>query len=367
MFINQSKKKPHSYFMQLALEQAKKNLGNTKENPSVGCVITKNNSVISIDCTSINGRPHAEKKALNLSRSNLKNSQLYVTLEPCSHYGKTPPCTNLIIKKGIKKVFFSINDPDIRSFNKSIYLLKKNKILVNKGTSKIKLKSFYRSYIKYKKTPFPFVTCKIAVSKDFFTVNKKKEWITNIYSRSRVHLMRSNHDCIITTSQTIVKDNPKLTCRINGLTNRSPVRIILDNNLKIPINSNILNKKNKYNTIIFYNNFNKTKINLLKSLHVKLYKAPLDADKNLDLKEILIKLRKLGFQRVFVESGMKLTTNLLYKNLVDDFKLFVSNKKLGKNGMYNIKKCLNKFLKNKKSIYGKVNLFGDRLITYKIK
>ena len=94
--------------MQLALEQAKKNLGNTKENPSVGCVITKNNSVISIDCTSINGRPHAEKKALNLSRSNLKNSQLYVTLEPCSHYGKTPPCTNLIIKKGIKKVFFAV-------------------------------------------------------------------------------------------------------------------------------------------------------------------------------------------------------------------------------------------------------------------
>lgn len=367
MFINQNKKKPHSYFMQLALGQAKKNLGNTRENPSVGCVVTKNNSVISIGCTSINGRPHAEQKALNLSKSKLKSSELYVTLEPCSHYGKTPPCTKLIIKKGVKKVFFSVNDPDKRSFNKSIYLLKKNKILVNKGNSENKLKYFYRSYIKYKTTPFPFVTCKIAVSNDFFTVNKKKEWITNGYSRSRVHLMRSYHDCIITSSQTIIKDNSKLNCRINGLRQRSPVKIILDNNLKIPINANVLNKKNKNRTIIFYNNFNKLKIKRLKNLGVKIYKVSLDSDKNLDLKEILTKLRKLGFQRVFVESGIKLTTNFLYNNLVDDFKLFISNKNLGKNGMYNIKKSLNKFLKNKKTIFDKVNLFGDKLITYKIK
>ena len=104
--------------MRLALLQAEKMLGNTKENPSVGCVITKNNQIISAGSTSINGRPHAEYNAINFSKTNLKKSELYSTLEPCSHYGKTPPCTSLIAKKKIKRVFFSINDPDPRSFNK---------------------------------------------------------------------------------------------------------------------------------------------------------------------------------------------------------------------------------------------------------
>ena len=106
MSTNRNKNKNHIYFMRLALEQAKKVLGNTKNNPAVGCVITKNNHVISTGHTSINGRPHAEHNAINLPKKNFKGSELYVTLEPCSHYGKTPPCVNTIIKSGIKRVFF---------------------------------------------------------------------------------------------------------------------------------------------------------------------------------------------------------------------------------------------------------------------
>ena len=107
--------------------QAKKSLGNTKDNPSVGCVIVKNNHVISSGCTSYNGRPHAETNAIKNSRVSVKNSDIYITLEPCSHFGKTPPCINKIINKKIKKVFFSVNDPDHRSYKKSIKLLKKKK------------------------------------------------------------------------------------------------------------------------------------------------------------------------------------------------------------------------------------------------
>ena len=106
MSTNQNKNNNHIYFMRLALEQAKKVLGNTKNNPAVGCVITKNNHVISAGYTGINGSPHAEHNAINLSKINTKNSQLYVTLEPCSHYGETPPCVNAIIKEKIKKIFF---------------------------------------------------------------------------------------------------------------------------------------------------------------------------------------------------------------------------------------------------------------------
>ena len=128
--------------MRLALLQAQKNLANTSDNPSVGCVITKNNSVISVGCTSNNGRPHAEYNAIYQSKINLKGAELYVTLEPCSHYGKTVPCTKSIINSRIKKVFFSINDPDLRSYNKSTKLLKKKNIKVKKGICKNETNSF---------------------------------------------------------------------------------------------------------------------------------------------------------------------------------------------------------------------------------
>ena len=353
--------------MKLALNQASKNLGNTKENPSVGCVITKNNSVISVGNTSVNGRPHAEKNAIMLSRLNLKNSNLYVTLEPCSHYGKTPPCTKSIIKSGIKKVFFSINDPDSRSNNQCSKILHKKGISVSKGLYSNRLNLFYRSYIKSKKLFLPFVTCKLAVSKDFFTINKKHKWITNKFSRGRVHLMRASHDCIITSNKTISKDNPRLTCRIDGLNNRSPSRIILDTKLKIRTNSRIIRDAKLYQTIIFYNKVNLKKITLLKKLKIKVYKISLDEDGNLDLKKSLKKAQSLGFSRIFVESGIKLISNFLKKSLVDEFKLFISNKKLKKDGSGNIKKYFFSSLKKKKTKIENVNLFGEKLISYKIK
>ena len=352
--------------MRLALAQAHKNLGHTKENPSVGCVITINNSVISIGYTSVNGRPHAEQNAINLSKINLKNSELYVTLEPCSHYGKTPPCTKSIIANGIKKVFFSIKDPDLRSYNKSTKLLMRKKITVNKGAYANESNLFYRSYIKSKRNLFPFVTCKLAVSKDFYTINRKNKWITNKFSRARVHLMRSNHDCIITSSKTIIKDNSELTCRIDGLKSRSPSRIILDNKLKIPLNSKVIREAGIYRTIIFYNKSNKKKIKQLKYLNVESFRISLDVEKNLDLGEVLIKTKQLGLYRIFLEAGMKLTSNFLNKNFVDDLKLFISNNNLGTDGMNNIKKNLKPILLHKKSFNEKVNLFDDKLISYKI-
>ena len=353
--------------MRLALTQARKNLGKTNENPSVGCIITKNNSVISAGCTSISGRPHAEYNAINQFRTNLGDAELYVTLEPCSYYGKTQACTNLIEKSGVKKVFFSINDPDLRSYNKSTKLLKKKNIKVKKGICEKETNSFYSSYIKSKGSLLPFVTCKLAISKDFFTINKKERWITNKFSRGRVHLLRSSHDCIMTSCETIIKDNPILTCRINGLENRSPSRIILDRKLKIPLNSNIVKEATSHRTIIFYNKVNKNKIKQLKNLKIELLKISLDIDNNLDLHETLIKAKELGFYRIFLESGKKMTTSFLYKNLIDDLNLFVSDKNLVKNGENNIKEQLKLFLSDKKGINEKTNLFGEKLIKYKIK
>ena len=367
MLINQNKYQNHIYFMRLALQQAYKSLGNTKENPAVGCVIVKDNHVISAGFTSINGRPHAEYNAINLSKINLKDSELYVTLEPCSHYGKTPPCVKTIIKKKIKRVFFSIKDPDPRSHNKSTKQFKESKIRVKNGILGFDIKNFYRSYLKSKENTLPFVTAKMAISNDFYTKNKKKKWITNKFSRGRVHLMRSNHDCILTSVNTVIIDNPRLTCRIRGLENTSPSRIILDKNLEIPIKSNIVRAADKYRTIIFFNKINQKKIKALKRLKIKLIKTPLSEDENFDLKYILVKVKLLGFARIFLESGLNLTTNFLNKGLVDDFQLFISSKNLGKNGNHSFKKNMKLFFKNRKFTNEKVNLFGDKLISYRIK
>ena len=150
MSLSLSKFNKNSYFMKLALNQAKIVLGNTKENPAVGCVIVRNNQVISAGFTSIDGRPHAEQNAIRLLKKNTNNTSLYVTLEPCSHYGKTPPCTKSIATSGIKKVFYSINDPDFRSNNKSYSFFKKKNVLVKKGVIANQINLFYESYVKSK-------------------------------------------------------------------------------------------------------------------------------------------------------------------------------------------------------------------------
>ena len=364
MSIRKNKINKNIFFMNLAFMQAQKNLGNTKQNPSVGCVIVKKNNVISAGSTSIYGRPHAEFNAIKHSKYNIKNSQLYSTLEPCSHHGKTPPCVNLIVKNRIKKVFFSIKDPDPRSYNQSKKILQKNKITTNCKILNLKGNLFYVSYIRCRKQSLPFVTAKIAVSKDLFTNNKKNKWITNQYSRGRVHLMRSCHDCIITSSNTIIKDNPRLNCRIDGLKNRSPSIIILDKKLETPINSKIIKNSKPYNTIIFFYNKNKKKIEYLKKLKIKLIEMPLSNKGNFDLEKVLLQIKLLGYSRIFLESGISLIGNFLKGALINNLYIFKSSRKLGKNGSKSMKSYMNLINKNKKN-QEKVNLFGDKLLKYR--
>ncbi|MBA1337483.1 MAG: diaminohydroxyphosphoribosylaminopyrimidine deaminase [Pelagibacterales bacterium] len=366
MSTKKIKKNKQSFFMQLALMNANRNIGSTNENPSVGCVVVKNNCVISSSCTNVGGRPHAEYIALNNSKKTTK-SDLYVTLEPCSHYGKTSPCVNEIIKKKIKNVYYSVSDPDKRSFNKCKEILKRENIKVNRGLLHSEVKDFYQSYFNYQNNKLPFVTAKLAVSKDFFSAKRNNKWITNKYSRSRVHLIRSKHDCILSSSKTVLIDNSNLTCRINGLENKSPVRIILDKNLNIRFDSNIIKSTNKYSLIIFYNKNNISKLKKLKKLKIKLFKLDLNKEKQFDLHMVLKKIKSLGFSRILLESGLNLMTLFLKKKLVNNFELFISNKIVGSAGHNNFKDTMNTYLKGKVNKLNRVNLFGDKFLSYKIK
>ena len=367
MSTSQKNKNLDIFFMNLALLQAYRNLGNTKDNPSVGCVIVKDNYLISAGNTSEGGRPHAEINAINNCKQSTKDTIMYVTLEPCSNYGKTPPCVNSIVKNKIKKVYYSIKDPDLKSYNQSKKKLKKLNIQCDEGIYKNKIKDFYKSYYMKKNSLLPFVTAKMAISKDFYTINKKKKWITNEYARLRGHIIRSSHDCIVTSSKTINNDNSLLTCRINGLENKSPTRVILDAKLNISLNSNIVKTAKRYKTIIFFNTYKKNKIKKLKNNNIKLIKSNISTNENFNLKLILIKLKELGFSRILIESGINLVNSFLKNKLINEFKLFVSKDNLYNKGLNNFKSNIKIYLKRKQSYMEKVNLFGDKLISYTIK
>ena len=350
----------HNNFLKLAFNIAKVNLGKTGINPSVGCVVVKNNSVISSACTSINGRPHAEFNALK-SQKNFKNSDLYVTLEPCTHYGITPPCTNIIAKKGVKRVYFSFDDSDKRTAKRSKKKLRKKKIKVYKKLNN-NFKDFYQSYFLNQKHNTPFIDAKIAISKDYLTINKKAKWITNSLSRRRTHLIRSEYDAIISTSKSINKDNSLLNCRLAGFNSNKPDLIIIDLMLKIKTNLSLFKNINKRKILIVTSISDSKKISYLRKKGVKIILIE-SLDSKKDFINLFKILRKYAYNRILVESGLIFLNKLLKENLIFNLYVFQKSSKLGRNGRNNTSNKLLKKLTLKKKV--NVNLSGDKL--YKIK
>ena len=350
--------------MNIAINLANNQKGLTGTNPSVGCVIVKNNEIISFAATEINGRPHAETIALNKNIKKNHGSTVYLTLEPCSHYGKTPPCTNALIKSKVKKVIYSIEDQDIRSFNKSNKILNSKKIITKSGLLKKETKNLYKNYIYTKKKKLPYIIGKLACSADFY-IYKKKQFITNKYSRKVSHLFRYQNQAILTSYKTINNDNPKLNCRISGLTKFSPTKIIIDKDLKINLNSYILKKKNYSKNIIFHNSKNLKKINKLKKIGTKLIFFKVEKDHYFDLQKILKKIYNIGIHNLLIECGKSLTCKFISKKLINEFYLFKSDKIIKKKhnmNILNIKRNLNTIYRNKN--YINTYLDNDELIHY---
>ena len=350
-------------YMELALNLARARDGLTGVNPSVGCVIIKNDEIISIGQTGFDGRPHAESNAINDCNKSLQGSTMYITLEPCNHYGKTPPCTNLIIKNKIKEVFYSVEDVDKKVRKKSFKILKSKGIIVKKGLLINKITDFYNNYFFNRKFKTPYVTGKIAVSKNNLIYSKDKKKITDVYSDKFTHLLRYKNDSLMISSTTLNADNSKLNCRLVGFEKFSPKRIILDNNLKIKINSYIFKTANKNNTIIFYNKADKNKILFFKKKGIKLIRSNLVNDRYFDLKSILKKLYTMGSRNLLVEGGDTLSGSFLKDKIFNQFYFFKSIKNISKSSIYkdfNHFKKLTQNYKNKEKINSK---FGKDSIT----
>jgi len=352
--------------MKLAINLAKARKGLTGENPSVGCVIVKNDKILSIGQTGYNGRPHAETNAINNSFQNLSGSKMYVTLEPCNHYGKTPPCTKSIIKSGIKELFYSINDIDNKVKGKSFKILNRKNIKVKKGLLKKEALDLYDSYIINRKLNLPYVTAKIAISKNKIIYSEGIKRITSEASDKISHFLRFKNDAIMISSKTLNIDNPKLNCRLIGFENFSPKRVILDKNLDINLNTYILRSIKKNNTIIFHNSSNKLKIKKLEKKGIILFKIKLNNKKKINLKAVLKRLFYLGIRNLLVEGGDQLTRNMLNYKLIDQFYLFKSPKILSKNKNH-ISFSSSDILRKKYRIMSKIisNLAKDKITIYK--
>ncbi|MDA9598395.1 bifunctional diaminohydroxyphosphoribosylaminopyrimidine deaminase/5-amino-6-(5-phosphoribosylamino)uracil reductase RibD [Candidatus Pelagibacter sp.] len=354
--------KDHIY-MDLALDLAKAREGHTGTNPSVGCVIVKNNEIISIGQTSYNGRPHAELNAIRNTSDDLRNSTMYVTLEPCCHHGLTPPCTSAIIKSKISNVFYSINDIDKRVKGKTFKILNSKKINVKKGLLKDKINKFYTPYFLNRKKKLPFVNGKIAISNNNLIYSKKKTKITNLQSDKFTHFLRYKNDSILISYKTLNKDDPKLNCRLKNLGKFSPRRIILDNKLKTNTKSYIFKSANKDNTIIFYNEAEKSDILNFKKKKIKIIKSKIDIQKKFDVLTILKKLYDLGCRNILVEGGNDLTKDFLEKKIFNLFYLFKSPKNLSKFREFKEFNGFNILKKNYKTKTKIKSNFGKDIIT----
>ncbi|MCX8158358.1 MAG: bifunctional diaminohydroxyphosphoribosylaminopyrimidine deaminase/5-amino-6-(5-phosphoribosylamino)uracil reductase RibD [Candidatus Diapherotrites archaeon] len=330
-------------FMLRAIELSKKAFNKTSPNPKVGCVIARNKKIISEGFHKEFGKDHAEIDALKKLKMRAKGASLYVNLEPCCHYGKTPPCTKAIIKAGIKEVFVAMKDPNPKVNGKGIKELKKAGIKVKLGLCKKEAENINAPFIKSFKRGLPYVICKIAINREgIFTYGDgKRKPISSKRSRDIAYYLRNFVDAIVVGISTVEKDNPRLIPKPQ--LGKKPFRIILDPELRIRENAKVLGKE----AIIFYD---KSKEKIIKEKKQKIKEKAIIIgveckDNKLNLIKILRILNKMGVNVLLIECGGTLFEYIVKKRLFDEILIFLSKKKIRNGKKINL--CL---LKNTSKI-----------------
>lgn len=312
-------------YMREALRIAKNARGRTSPNPMVGAVIVKEGRIIAEGWHKQAGTNHAEINALNMAGDCAKGSTMYVTLEPCSHFGKTPPCVDAIINAGIKKIYIAVKDPNPQV--DSVQLLKDAGIEVEVGLLEEEARHLNEVFFKWITKKLPFVTMKTAMTFDgkIATANGLSKWITSDESRQRVHEMRDIYDAIMVGIGTVLKDNPTLTARIRS--GKNPIRIIVDSKARTPIMSNVVIGKSAQTIIAVSKSAPKNRIEALKSKGVEVMYA--GEGEQVDLKLLMSELANRNITSVMVEGGGTLNFSLLQEGLVDKMYAFIAAKIIG--------------------------------------
>ncbi|CAG7839199.1 bifunctional diaminohydroxyphosphoribosylaminopyrimidine deaminase/5-amino-6-(5-phosphoribosylamino)uracil reductase RibD [Clostridium haemolyticum] len=318
-------------YMKRAIELSKLGIGYTYPNPLVGAIIVKDNKIIGEGYHKRFGENHAEINALKNAKENVSGATMYVTLEPCSHYGKTPPCVNAIIKSGIKKVIIGMSDPNPLIAGRGTRILKENGIEVVEGILQKEVKKVNEIFIKYITTKLPFCILKTAMTLDgkIATRDGDSKWISNEVSREYVHEIRHKVAGIMVGIGTIIKDNPSLTTRIINKKGRDSTRIIVDSKGRIPIEAKVLNLESQAKTIIATTELaSKEKIEVIRGKGAEVIITPL-CDNRVDLKYLMEELGKRNIDSILLEGGAELNYSALNKGIVDKVIAFISPKIIG--------------------------------------
>jgi diaminohydroxyphosphoribosylaminopyrimidine deaminase/5-amino-6-(5-phosphoribosylamino)uracil reductase len=317
--------------MGIAIRLARKGIGKTSPNPMVGTVIVANGKIIGRGYHKRCGDHHAEINAINSTKKNIKGSTFYITLEPCSHYGRTPPCVDALIQENPERVVVGSLDPNPEVNGRGIKILRSKGIKVDVGICESECRQLNEHYFKFVKTGMPYITVKYAQTLDgrIATKSGDSQWISSEASRRYVHHLRGINDGIMVGAGTVAADNPQLTVRhVKG---KNPFRIIVDSKLRIPIKSSVLTDINSHLTIIATTSSAPTvKITAIKKLGVEVWVARKERDGRVSLRDLLKKLGKREIVSVLVEGGSEVITSLLKANLVDKMIIPIAPKIIGK-------------------------------------
>ena len=318
-------------FMAIALSLAAKGKFQTSPNPMVGAVITSNNEIIGKGFHEKYGKGHAEVNALKGLGSNLDGATLYVTLEPCSIHGKTPPCTDAILSSGISRVVIAIKDPNPQVNGAGIRILEDEGVKVEIGLLEEKAGRLNEKYIKFASTSIPWVTLKAAQTLDgrIADINGDSKWITGEAARKTVHSLRATHDALLVGARTIIKDDPELNVRhVEG---KNPVKVIIDEDLATNLNSKIFSVKTDASTILFTSAKNsREKIDIFSDNGVEVITYQESSGFVIDW--MLRKLGSLGISSLLVEGGSKIFSSFLSSDSVDRYIFFINPSLMG-NGL----------------------------------
>lgn len=314
-------------YMRIAINLAKKAEGMTSPNPLVGAVIVKNGKIVGSGYHKRAGLPHAEINALRHAGPAAKDATLYVTLEPCDHFGRTPPCTDAIIKSRIKKVVAAMIDPNPVNQGRGLSRLKKSGIVTAVGVLEEEARAINKPYIKFVTTRLPYVTIKIAQSLDgkIATKTGDSKWITQEDSRSHVHELRTKVDAVMVGVNTIIRDNPLLISKVSK--KRQPVRIVIDTDLKTPLSSRVFSRIDDSPVIIAA----AKRSPRIKDYEGKGAEVLVAKRKNgkVDLKSLLKILGRRSIMHLLVEGGGELAAGFLEEGLADKLLFFIAPKIIG--------------------------------------
>ena len=318
--------------MHHALALAERALGTTAPNPAVGCVIVASDGrIVGRGWTKRGGRPHAETEALAQAGSAAKGATAFVTLEPCSHQGETPPCADALIAAGVVRVVAAVEDPDPRVSGKGFAMLRAAGVDVATGVGAKEASEQNAGFFMRVREGRPLVTLKIAQSLDgkTATASGESKWITGEAARAYGHLLRARHDAILIGIGTALADDPELTCRLPGLEDRSPLRAVLDTRLKLTEWSKLAQGASETPTLVFTTSEGG---GALAACGIEVARVARDARGRPDLKAVLTALAKRGITRLLVEGGATVHASFLDRNFVDRLEVFRAPIVLGEAG-----------------------------------